>query len=156
MALPAHRETELIHFARFSDAVALFVPAQIREFDFRPVAEAVRAAESLLRNVFVQGEPLDGQISLNALAATSPGTDGCVAFDIADLDPGDVALMLLSGGTTALPKLIPRTHNDYVYNFKQSARSPPPASKGNQQQEATNATFSRRGNAMGDRLKRRN
>ena len=30
--------------------------------------------------------------------------------------------MLLSGGTTALPKLIPRTHNDYVYNFEQSAR----------------------------------
>ena len=28
--------------------------------------------------------------------------------------------MLLSGGTTALPKLIPRTHNDYVYNCKQS------------------------------------
>ena len=30
--------------------------------------------------------------------------------------------MLLSGGTTSLPKLIPRTHNDYVYNFRQSAR----------------------------------
>jgi 2,3-dihydroxybenzoate-AMP ligase len=30
--------------------------------------------------------------------------------------------MLLSGGTTALPKLIPRTHNDYVYNATQCAR----------------------------------
>jgi 2,3-dihydroxybenzoate-AMP ligase len=29
--------------------------------------------------------------------------------------------MLLSGGTTGLPKLIPRTHNDYVYNCRQSA-----------------------------------
>ena len=28
--------------------------------------------------------------------------------------------MLLSGGTTGLPKLIPRTHNDYVYNCRQS------------------------------------
>ncbi len=27
--------------------------------------------------------------------------------------------MLLSGGTTGLPKLIPRTHNDYVYNCRQ-------------------------------------
>ena len=26
--------------------------------------------------------------------------------------------MLLSGGTTALSKLIPRTHNDYVYNAR--------------------------------------
>ena len=121
MALPAHRETELIHFARFSDATALFVPAQIRDFDFRPMAETVRAAASSLRHVFVLGEALEGQISLNTLAATPSGRDGGGA-DSADLDPGDVALMLLSGGTTALPKLIPRTHNDYVYNFKQSAR----------------------------------
>jgi len=120
MALPAHRETELIHFARFSDAIALFVPAQIREFDFRPMAETVRAAVPSLRHVFVLGEALEGQISLNALAATPSGKDDS-GSDIADLDPGDVALMLLSGGTTALPKLIPRTHNDYVYNFKQSA-----------------------------------
>ena len=27
--------------------------------------------------------------------------------------------MLLSGGTTGLPKVIPRTHNDYVYNCRQ-------------------------------------
>ncbi|MGA7454604.1 MAG: AMP-binding protein, partial [Rhodoplanes sp.] len=121
MALTAHRETELIHFARFSDATALFVPAQIREFDFRPMAETVRNAVSSLRHVFVLGEALEGQISLNALAATPSGKDDG-SSDIADLDPGDVALMLLSGGTTALPKLIPRTHNDYLYNFKQSAR----------------------------------
>jgi 2,3-dihydroxybenzoate-AMP ligase len=122
MALPAHRETELIHFARFSDATALFVPAQIREFDFRPMAETVRDAVSSLRHVFVLGEALAGQISLTALAATPSGKD-YGGSDIADLDPGDVALMLLSGGTTALPKLIPRTHNDYIYNFKQSART---------------------------------
>jgi 2,3-dihydroxybenzoate-AMP ligase len=36
-------------------------------------------------------------------------------------DPYDVGVIHLSGGTTALPKLIPRTHNDYVYNAKQSA-----------------------------------
>ena len=121
MALPAHRETELIHFARFAAATALFVPAEIREFDFRPMAETVRATVPTLRHVFVLGEVLEGQISLNTLAATPLGMDGSGA-DSADLDPGDVALMLLSGGTTALPKLIPRTHNDYVYNFKQSAQ----------------------------------
>lgn len=36
-------------------------------------------------------------------------------------EPDDVALMLLSGGTTGLPKLIPRTHNDYDYNLRASA-----------------------------------
>jgi 2,3-dihydroxybenzoate-AMP ligase len=121
MALPAHRETELIHFARFSDATALFIPAQIRDFDFRPMAETVRDTVPSLRHVFALGEALEGQISLTALAETPSGKEDS-GSGIADLDPGDVALMLLSGGTTALPKLIPRTHNDYIYNFKQSAR----------------------------------
>ena len=35
--------------------------------------------------------------------------------------PGDVAFFLLSGGTTGLPKLIPRTHEDYAYNVAASA-----------------------------------
>ena len=51
------------------------------------------------------------------------------AEDVPDADPvtlegpapDDVALMLLSGGTTGLPKLIPRTHNDYDYNLRASA-----------------------------------
>ena len=35
--------------------------------------------------------------------------------------PADPALFLLSGGTTGIPKLIPRTHNDYLYNSKIAA-----------------------------------
>ncbi|BBG29572.1 peptide arylation enzymes [Zymobacter palmae] len=33
----------------------------------------------------------------------------------------DIAVLLLSGGTTGTPKLIPRTHADYSYNFRASA-----------------------------------
>ncbi len=36
-------------------------------------------------------------------------------------DPESPALLLVSGGTTGTPKLIPRTHNDYVYNATASA-----------------------------------
>ncbi|MBI2990928.1 MAG: AMP-binding protein, partial [Deltaproteobacteria bacterium] len=37
------------------------------------------------------------------------------------IDPEDPALFQLSGGTTGVPKLIPRTHNDYLYNSKMAA-----------------------------------
>ena len=33
-------------------------------------------------------------------------------------NPGDVCTMLLSGGTTSVSKLIPRTHRDYVLNAR--------------------------------------
>ena len=37
------------------------------------------------------------------------------------IDPEDPAIFQLSGGTTGIPKLIPRTHNDYAYNSKTAA-----------------------------------
>jgi 2,3-dihydroxybenzoate-AMP ligase len=35
--------------------------------------------------------------------------------------PADPCIFQLSGGTTGIPKLIPRTHNDYAYNSKTAA-----------------------------------
>lgn len=40
------------------------------------------------------------------------------AYNVAKLEYSDVALMLLSGGTTGIPKLIPRTQGDYLYNIE--------------------------------------
>jgi 2,3-dihydroxybenzoate-AMP ligase len=34
------------------------------------------------------------------------------------IDPDDPCIFQLSGGTTGIPKLIPRTHNDYAYNSR--------------------------------------
>ncbi|MGW0825944.1 (2,3-dihydroxybenzoyl)adenylate synthase [Streptomyces sp. NPDC002845] len=43
------------------------------------------------------------------------------ALDAAAPGSRDVAVFLLSGGTTGLPKLIARTHDDYAYNARASA-----------------------------------
>lgn len=121
MALPPHREEELTHFGSFSGAKALFIPERVRDFDFRPMAETVKAEVRSLNQIMVLGEALDGQTSLTSLLRTPPAQADLDAVQAINLDPEDVVLMLLSGGTTALPKLIPRTHNDYIYNFKRSA-----------------------------------
>ncbi len=36
-------------------------------------------------------------------------------------DAGEVAFLQLSGGSTGVPKLIPRTHDDYLYSVRESA-----------------------------------
>ncbi len=117
LALPAHRHTELSHFVRHAKARALFVPDVVRGFDYRPLADELRREVETLEHVIVAGEALDGQRSLASLLDVGPAD-----ADLPALDPSEVALMLLSGGTTALPKLIPRTHNDYVLNAKASGR----------------------------------
>jgi 2,3-dihydroxybenzoate-AMP ligase len=122
-ALPAHRQSEIQHFVSFSGAKAYLIPDRLRSFDFRPMAESVRAACPTLRHVIVHGETLEGQVSLSAMLEAGASAEEVSALKArAPEDPGEVALMLLSGGTTGLPKLIPRTHNDYVYNCKQSGK----------------------------------
>jgi 2,3-dihydroxybenzoate-AMP ligase len=122
MALPSHRQSEIVHYVGSAEASCLLIPDRIKDFDFRQMADAVRAEAPTLQRVFVLGEAREGEISLNALIASPADADDLAAIARIKLDPSDVALMLLSGGTTALPKLIPRTHNDYIYNFSQSAR----------------------------------
>jgi len=122
LALPSHRQTEISHYVQASGASALFVPDRIRDFDFSVMARAVRETAPSLRNVFVLGAGATDEMSLSRLIDSDPPATS-VATIASDMpDPSDVVLMLLSGGTTALPKLIPRTHNDYIYNFEQSAR----------------------------------
>ncbi|MCD6682292.1 MAG: AMP-binding protein [Burkholderiaceae bacterium] len=117
LALPAHRHSELSHFVRHAKARALFIPDVVRGFDYRPLADELRVECETLEHVFVAGDALDGQVPLDSLLDNGPANVALPA-----LDPSEVALMLLSGGTTALPKLIPRTHNDYVLNAKASGR----------------------------------
>ncbi len=122
MALPAHRHSEVRHFVRHAGARALFVAERTREFDHRAMADELRAECPTLEQVVVAGVPLAGQRSLAALLAGGDDTPAAAA-PLPEPAPDEVALMLLSGGTTALSKLIPRTHNDYVLNARASGRA---------------------------------
>jgi 2,3-dihydroxybenzoate-AMP ligase len=114
-ALRAHRHTEVAHFLRASGAVAYVIPDAIKGFDYRAMARDLAPHAPALRLVFVAGEPAAGQRCLSALLAT-PADAGTLAT--LRRDPAEVATMLLSGGTTSLSKLIPRTHDDYVLNAR--------------------------------------
>ncbi|MGY5190268.1 UNVERIFIED_CONTAM: AMP-binding protein, partial [Bacillus amyloliquefaciens DSM 7 = ATCC 23350] len=42
-------------------------------------------------------------------------------FQLEGVSPAEVAFLQLSGGSTGLSKLIPRTHDDYIYSLRLSA-----------------------------------
>ncbi|MCG8927725.1 (2,3-dihydroxybenzoyl)adenylate synthase [Lentzea sp. CC55] len=112
---PGHRHAEMIHLARLSQAVAYVIPDVHARFDYRELASLVRAHVPSLRHVIVVGDPGDGFTAFDDLLSTAPTP---VANESR---PGDLALLLLSGGTTGQPKLIPRTHDDYLYNARAAA-----------------------------------
>jgi 2,3-dihydroxybenzoate-AMP ligase len=127
MALPAHRRSELAYLARHAEATAIAVPGVLRGFDHQALAHElageVRAVTGGPWHVLVAGDDLAaGSVDLRALCgpAENPGADRA-RLDASAPDSRDVAVFLLSGGTTGLPKLIARTHDDYAYNARRSA-----------------------------------
>jgi len=117
MALPAHRYLEISQFAAIAGAVGCVVPGKHRDFDFCALVRRIQKEQPQLRHAIVLGEAPEGFVSLDDLIEPKSRRDARELEEI-KIDPCDPALFLLSGGTTGVPKLIPRTHNDYVYNSK--------------------------------------
>ncbi|SDP94236.1 2,3-dihydroxybenzoate-AMP ligase [Lentzea jiangxiensis] len=112
LALPGHRHNELTQLADRSGAVACVVPDRHEGFDHGELARSVLAEVNSVRHVFVDGEPA-GSTQLEPDFGPDPAP--------VEIDPTDPALFLLSGGTTGVPKLIPRTHQDYLCGIRASS-----------------------------------
>ncbi|WP_323118071.1 (2,3-dihydroxybenzoyl)adenylate synthase [Burkholderia alba] len=113
-ALPAHRKQEIAYFCRHAEAVAYIAADHHDGFDYRALAKSVQAEAPTLRHVLIAGEAGD-YVALDSLrdaAAALPAGPGA----------DEVAFLQLSGGSTGTPKLIPRTHDDYLYSVRESAR----------------------------------
>ncbi|WP_051779287.1 (2,3-dihydroxybenzoyl)adenylate synthase [Streptomyces sp. NRRL S-241] len=111
-ALPAHRRTEISYFCSFTGAAAYVIPAVHGGYDHRELAAAVRAEVPGLREVFVADGDPGGFTALADVPVDVPA--GGLGDGPA---PHDLAFLQLSGGSTGVPKLIPRTHDDYIYSL---------------------------------------
>ncbi|MFC9948447.1 (2,3-dihydroxybenzoyl)adenylate synthase [Streptomyces pratensis] len=122
-ALPAHRETEIRYFCEFTGAVAYVISAEHAGYDYRELAARTRAEVPALRHVFVATGDPGGFESLADVAEAPAGAPADVAEEPAGGDgprPHELAFLQLSGGSTGVPKLIPRTHDDYIYSLRGS------------------------------------
>ncbi|WP_127784521.1 AMP-binding protein [Rhodococcus sp. X156] len=123
-ALPAHRGSEISYFVAHTEARAYVLGEQLDGADLRPLAAQLLSESPTLEHALVVGAP-GAHGDLAALA-------DCYADSLADAEEAlaevaapcstDVAFLQLSGGSTGLPKLIPRTHDEYLYTLWESAR----------------------------------
>ena len=120
MALPTHRYREISQFVELSGAAACVAPDRARDFDYTKLIRRIRDAHTNLRLGIILGAAPKGFLSLTELIERKSVRSADELKSIT-IDPEDPALFQLSGGTTGVPKLIPRTHNDYVYNSKMAA-----------------------------------
>ena len=119
--LPQHRTTELVHFATRTDAAAHVFSSLTPGADFTALHEDVAA--ELRKN------SLEPPVAIDVAEPLTPLTEEELAEEFV---PGviqntektraseQVAFLQLSGGTTGISKLIPRTHAAYLYSVRGS------------------------------------
>lgn len=99
LCLPGHRDAELAHFVDVSGAVGIIVGSD-PAFDYRAMAERLAQRPNPLRHVIVDGDA-GPHIAWSRLCEE----DGRAPR--LQRDTSGPALLLVSGGTTGAPKLIP-------------------------------------------------
>lgn len=119
-ALVTHRYQEISQFVGLSQARCCVYPVSQGDFAFGPVVDRIQHENECLRLRLVLGPAGPGEHSLAELIETPAPGDRAALRDIR-IDPEDPCIFQLSGGTTGIPKLIPRTSNDYAYNSKVAA-----------------------------------
>jgi 2,3-dihydroxybenzoate-AMP ligase len=117
MALASHRWSEVSAFVELAGARGYVVPGHQDGFDFAELVGRLRARFPGLDLVLAAGGALPGATAVDDLLAREPAVLASALDEVA-VDPDEPCVFQLSGGTTGVPKLIPRTHNDYVYNVK--------------------------------------
>jgi yersiniabactin salicyl-AMP ligase len=105
MGLPAHRISEIKGMVATAAPTLYICEENYMGFDYTEIADVIRH-ERLVKNVIVIEEK---KSLLDELDTKGEYIKGYV-------DNLDTAFLSLSGGTTGMSKLIPRTHGDYLYD----------------------------------------
>jgi 2,3-dihydroxybenzoate-AMP ligase len=119
-ALVTHRYAEISQFTQLSGARVCVYPESVGDFRFAPMIERVQNEHPSMQLRIVLGQAGEGEHSLTELISR-PASLPISALRELVIEPGDPCIFQLSGGTTGIPKLIPRTNNDYAYNSKIAA-----------------------------------
>ena len=114
--LPQYREIEIGQLTELSGARAYFVQADFSpSFDLTAFARCIMTEQQTLAALIVaRGAAGPGEYQLSDLMNRYSPEEARAKTRAADPLPGDVAMFQLSGGSTGVPKIIPRMHGEYL------------------------------------------
>jgi non-ribosomal peptide synthetase component E (peptide arylation enzyme) len=109
--VPQYRELEIGQLAGLSGATLYFVQADFSAFDLAGFARGMQKKVPALKRLIVARDP---NCDLLQLVEKTPLDKARSALAKVKLDSRDCALFQLSGGSTGVPKIIPRFHGEYL------------------------------------------
>lgn len=116
--LAAHREQEIGYLGCHADARVHIVQGDDPKADLVGFASKMRARIPTMRHIIVlRGRGGPDHLSFDDLIAAEDPAKARLAVEAIKHDPFQVGVFQLSGGTTGVPKIIPRMSNDYLLNM---------------------------------------
>ena len=114
LILPRHGFREIDYFSRLTKAKAWILPEKYHNTDYLPVIEqVVQSSRTLKHIIIVRGKENNAYVSFEKLTnGTAPNSTHRIFENRPE--PSDVAFIMPTGGTTGLPKAVPRTHNSAI------------------------------------------
>ncbi|MBI2830404.1 MAG: AMP-binding protein [Chloroflexi bacterium] len=131
LLLARHMQVEINYFCALTKAKAWILPERYHHTDYLPVIDDVRKANPQMEHVILvrsEGESpfvtLENLVQdVDPVSSTGQALTDRERAALAGRKPEatEVAFILPTGGTTGLPKAVPRTHNDAVCEAKYKA-----------------------------------
>lgn len=120
--LYAHREEEIGQIAAKSKARAHLIHADEGPFDFRDFAKRMQRQTPTLQHIISMASGAGVTVSEAVqIEQFDGGNPGSVARPPDIYEPEQVALFQISGGTSGVPKIIPRFNNEYLFQIQSMA-----------------------------------
>ena len=114
-SLPQHRQVEIGQLTQQSSAKGYFVQADFGSFDLVGFAQQMIERQPTLKHLIVaRSRGHRGAAQLETLIEKTPLAYARKRLANVRLGPPDVLSFQLSGGTTGVPKIIPRFHAEYL------------------------------------------
>lgn len=124
-ALPSHGQLEVEQFCQIAEPVMIISSSTPQVSEKERVAHLADLSGDSLRSRIMIGDADGLTDEAPDNVQLWPAFDPSECDDVPSVDDvptsEDLAFLQLSGGSTGIPKLIPRTHADYLYSVRGSA-----------------------------------
>ncbi|MBW2207686.1 MAG: AMP-binding protein [Deltaproteobacteria bacterium] len=125
LLIDKYRQYEINYLIRLTGATHWVVAEKYKKVDYRPIVKDVLKESPRIQHVILaRSENPEGFLSLEQLIGNGDLTEANLTR-LAERrpDPMQVGHLGPTGGTTGLPKVVPRTHNDYLCRVEYAARA---------------------------------
>ena len=125
LLIPRHGLDEINYLCSLTHPVAWIGPDHYRNTDYLPLIKSIMESNRELKHIISVRAPENKAFipmeKLIDMGKLTPANREVLAAKRPD--PMEVSIILPTGGTTGLPKAVPRTHNDYIASIEYHSKA---------------------------------